>query len=188
MENNKEIIKEIVNRRSLRAIGSEPVKTEVVERLMEAANLVPSCFNKQPWRYIGIQSKNGLEKVRKGLSDGNSWAGRAPLFVLVCTKPDLDCKLEDGRHYAEFDTGMSVFSLLLQAQKEGLIGHPIAGYDQAILKKEFGIPEDTTLLTVLVLGHKGDSTLLNERQLSAENGPRVRNTKGKWFTKEKWDL
>lgn len=188
MKKDNGIIEEIIQRRSYRAISSDTIETAVVDRLMEAASLAPSCFNKQPWRYVGVQSEEGLEKIRKGLSDGNSWAARAPLFFLVCTKAELDCKLEDGRQYASFDTGMSVFSLLAQAQKEGLIGHPIAGYDQALLKKEFGIPEDIQLLTIVVLGYKGSDDALSERQRVSENGPRVRQPREKWYTKEKWEF
>ena len=182
------IIQEIAERRSFRAISDKKIDPAITERLMTAANMAPSCFNKQPWRYISVQSTEGLEKVQSGLSKGNAWANKAPLFILVTTKDDLDCKLEDGRDYAEFDTGMSVFSLLLQAQREELIGHPIAGYDQEILKKEFEIPEDIKLLTVLIFGYKGNTEALNERQLEAENGPRVRNSTEKWYSKETWNF
>ncbi len=83
---------------------------------------------------------------------------------------------------------MSVFSLLIQAQKEGLIGHPIAGYDQELLKNEFKIPAEVKLLTVLVLGYKGEDDALNERQLESENGPRVRNSVETWYAEEGWSL
>ncbi len=188
MKKDNGIIEEIFQRRSYRAISSDTIETVVVDRLLEAAALAPSCFNKQPWRFVGVQSEEGLEKIRKGLSEGNRWAAKAPLFFLVCTKADLDCKLEDGRQYADFDTGMSVLSLLVQAQKEGLIGHPIAGYNQVLLKKEFGIPEDIQLLAIVVLGFKGSVDALDERQSVTENGPRIRQPREKWYTKEKWEL
>ncbi len=188
MTENGNILNEIFERRSYRAISSEPVDKNVVERLLQAASLAPSCFNKQPWRYVSVESAEGLKKIQKGLNSGNSWAERAPLFILVCTRDDLDCKLDDGRDYAEFDTGMSVFSLLVQAQKEGLTGHPIAGYDQEILKNEFEIPGNVKLLTIVVLGYKGEADALNERQLESENGPRVRNSRDEWYAKERWNF
>lgn len=188
MEENNGIIPEISDRRSYRAISSKSLETETVNRLMQAANLAPSCFNKQPWRYITVQSETGLQKVQKGLSIGNSWAKKAPLFILVTTKNDFDCRIGDGRDYAEFDTGMSVFSLLAQAQKEGLIAHPIAGYDQKILKNEFGIPADIKLLTVIIVGSKGSDEALSEKQLESEHGPRVRNSKETWLSEEEWNF
>ncbi len=186
MEENKGIIKEIDNRRSFRGLSNKLVDVEIVERLMTAANLAPSCFNKQPWRYITVQSEPGLHKVQKGLNKGNSWAGKAPLFILVTTKDDFDCKIGDGRNYAEFDTGMSVFSLLVQVEKEGLLAHPIAGYDQELLKNEFKIPEDIKLLTILVVGYRGSDEALSEKQLESEHGPRVRNSREIWLSEEIW--
>jgi len=188
MEDTKGIVKEIGTRRSYRGLGDKTVESDKIDRIMAAANLAPSCFNKQPWRYISFQSREGLLKVQKGLNNGNSWANTAPLFILVTTKDDLDCKIGDGRNYAEFDTGMSVFSLLVQAEKEGLLAHPIAGYDQKILKIEFEIPEDVKLLTILVIGYKGITEALNEKQIESEHGPRIRNPRGKWLSNEKWNF
>jgi glutaredoxin-dependent peroxiredoxin len=188
MEKDNGIIQEITERRSYRGLSSQTVSPEIIERLMDAANLAPSCFNRQPWRYISIKSKEGLTKVQKGLNRGNNWAMKAPLFILVTTKDEFDCKNDDGRNYAEFDTGMSVFSLLLQAEHEGLLAHPIAGYDQDLLKKEFEIPEDIRLLTLIVLGYKGNTESLNDKQLESENGPRIRNPKEKWYSEEKWSF
>lgn len=188
MDENRGIIEEIVKRRSFRGLSDKLVETDKVNRILAAANLAPSCFNKQPWRYITVQSPEGLRKVQKGLNKGNSWANNAPLFILVTTKNDFDCKIGDGRNYAEFDTGMSVFSLLLQAEKEGLLAHPIAGYDQEVLKTEFKIPEDIKLLTILIVGYKGSEEALNEKQLESEHGPRVRNPREQWHSREKWDF
>jgi glutaredoxin-dependent peroxiredoxin len=186
MEKNTGIIKEISERRSFRGLSNKLIKADVLNRIMTAGNLVPSCFNKQPWRYITVQSVEGLKKVQKGLNKGNSWAMNAPLFILVSTKDDFDCKIGDGRNYSEFDTGMSVFSILIQAEKEGILAHPIAGYNQQILKDEFKIPDDIKLLTVLVLGIRGNDNILSEKQLEAENGPRIRNSRINWLSEESW--
>ena len=188
MDKNKGILEEIEKRRSFRGLSDKLVEIEKLNRIMTAASLAPSCFNKQPWRYITVKSPEGLKKVQKGLNERNSWSFNAPLFILVTTKDDLDCKIGDGRNYAEFDTGMSVFSLLVQAEKEGLLAHPIAGYDQEVLKKEFARPEDVKLLTILIVGYRGSEAALNEKQLESEHGPRVRNPEEQWHSSEKWDF
>ena len=188
MDENREIIKEIENRRSFRGLSRKIVEVDKIERIMTAASLAPSCFNKQPWRFITVQSTEGLEKVKKGLNERNSWAFNAPLYILVTTKDEFDCKIDDGRNYAEFDTGMSVLSLITQAENEGLIAHPIAGYDQEILKNEFGIPKDVKLLTILIMGYKGSEESLNEKQLESEHGPRIRNPRENWLSEETWNF
>ena len=58
----------LVARKAGRSISTEPLPGESVTQLAEAARLTPSCFNKQPWRYLFLTSKEGLEKGREALA------------------------------------------------------------------------------------------------------------------------
>ncbi|MDY7028240.1 MAG: nitroreductase family protein, partial [Spirochaetota bacterium] len=80
----------IEKRRALRGISDKTIDPEVVRRLMTAATYAPSCFNKQPWRFVVAIGEAAREKVRAGLAEGNYWALKAPVYVLAATKPDLD--------------------------------------------------------------------------------------------------
>ena len=190
MMNSGKILEEISGRRSFRAMSTREIDRKALDRIIKAAGLAPSCFNKQPWRYILVQSESGREKIHQGLKENNSWAKKAPAYIMVVTAEHLDCEIPDGRHYAEFDTGMSVFSLLIQAWSEGIIAHPIAGYSQNVIKQAFDIPDEMKLLTVLILGYKdsGAESGLTPKQLESERGPRVRNPSADWFCEEKWDF
>ncbi|MBN2509004.1 MAG: nitroreductase family protein [Spirochaetales bacterium] len=168
------IIKEINNRRAYRAISPEPVEREILTRITEAASLAPSCMNKQPWRFLILDDQAALEKGRSALSKGNYWAQKAPILVLVLTKKDLDCALNDGRDYALFDTGMAVMNLQLQAVAEGLHVHPMAGFDPAVIKKEFGITAEWIVVTVLAAGWPGTVESLSDAHREMEMAPRQR--------------
>ena len=141
---------------------------------MTAATLAPSCANKQPWRFVVTQSEDSLPRVRARLSEGNYWAQRAPVIVLVITRDDLDCRLEDDRNYALFDTGMSVMAMLTQAEAEGLYAHPMAGFDSAGLRGDFEIDDGYRLVTVIALGYPGSIEVLNEKHQDAERSARSR--------------
>ena len=80
---------------------------------MTAATFAPSCFNYQSWRFLVATNDGALAKVHNALSEGNYWVKKAPLVVVVATKPDLDCQLSDRREYAFFDCGL-VFRILLK--------------------------------------------------------------------------
>jgi nitroreductase len=97
----------IENRYSRRAMSDRPIAAEVVDRLIAAASLAPSCFNNQPWRFIAIQEDPSLSHIRESLSRGNYWAAKAPLVIAVITKKEEDCQSSHGRDYAFFDTGMA---------------------------------------------------------------------------------
>jgi nitroreductase len=170
-----EVLKLLETRRSKRALSEEKLPSEVVDRLMRAATLSPSCSNNQPWRFVLAQSDAALAKVHESLKRGNYWATRAPLIVLVISNPDLDCKANDNREYALFDTGMGVFGMLVQAEQEGLYAHPMAGFDAEKMKAAFGIEDPFQLVTVIAVGYPAsDTSMLNEKHQEQEDAPRSR--------------
>jgi nitroreductase len=107
-------------------------------------------------------------------------------MVLVATKVDLDCRLEGGRDYALFDTGMATMNLQIQATKEGLYAHPIAGFRAPELCKAMGIPEDYVLITVVIMGYPGGEEFLDEKQKAGEHGERRRKPISEVVCRDTW--
>ena len=163
----------ILARRAKRALSERPIPRALVERLLQAAHLAPSCFNNQPWRFV-VATGKALEVVKQGLSRGNYWAQRAPVIIAVTSHRDLDCKLSDGRDYFLFGCGLAVENLVLQAVQMGLIAHPIAGYHPARVKKALGIPDEHVLITLVIVGWPGDPAQLSENHREKEFSPRER--------------
>ncbi len=157
-----------------------------MRRMLTAATLAPSCSNKQPWRFVVAQSRDALDKVHRQLSGGNYWAKHAPAIVLVITHPELDCQVSDDRQYAEFDTGMAVMGLLAQAEAEGLFAHPMAGFDAAKLREEFGITDGYRLVTIVAVGYPGDESVLNRKHRELEHSERSRKALEEVVHFEKW--
>lgn len=172
----KNILPEIRQRRARRALSLQEIPEEVLHRLLESATLSASCFNNQPWRFIVLKRDCGIERGRSWLAKGNYWAQTAPVIVGVVTRPDYDCDLDEGRQYALFDCGMAVQNLQIQAQHEGLIAHPIAGFKAGELKDELGIPADHILITLVVIGYPGTDNELNEKHQELESSERVRKS------------
>ena len=181
-----EILPQIETRRARRALSEEPIPEEVLARIMTAATYAPSCFNSQPWRFLVVNQQRELEIVKENLSRGNYWAQKAPVIVLVFTKPELDCRLSDNRDYAFFSTGLAVESLMLQATKEGLIAHPIAGYKPLPLKEAFGVDSEMILLTLVIIGYPGDEAHLNDNHREQEHSARDRKPEEQVILYNRW--
>jgi nitroreductase len=181
-----DIVPELLARRARCAIAADPLPAEQVHRLLCAATLAPSCANRQPWRIVAVTGER-LPAVRQALSEGNRWASRAPLIVVMATKPSLDMRLDAGRDYAYFDLGMAALALMLQATREKLYAHPIAGYTPAAVAKAVGLPEDFVPLNLIVVGKPGDDALLNESQKAREQGPRQRKGVEEVAFRDAWD-
>ncbi|MBN2050978.1 MAG: nitroreductase family protein [Spirochaetales bacterium] len=169
-----DIMHEIEIRRARRALDTEPVREDILRRIMEAAVLAPSCFNNQPWRFLVVTGEEHLSKIHANLPGANYWVKKAPVVVAVAVRKEDDCTLSDGRDYAFFDAALAVMNLVLQATHEGLIAHPIAGYKPVEIKEALGIPQDYTLITLVALGHPGDESHLNEKHLELEHSKRDR--------------
>jgi nitroreductase len=173
-----EILNAITVRRARRAIAPKVLPDEVVNRLFEAAVLAPSCANAQPWRFFAVRSPEKLAAVRPALTEGNKWGTVAPLLVVVTTKPSLDARLEEGRDYALFDTGMATMNLMLQATAEGLYAHPIAGFNPKKVREALGLEPDLVIVTLVIVGYPGGEELLNDFQKASEKSDRTRKPLG----------
>jgi nitroreductase len=181
------LIPEIETRRARRGFAEKPLEEASLKRILEAARLAPSCANKQPWRFVLL--KGGTERVNfdKALSDGNYWAKKAPAVVLVLTNPERDMQLSDRRDYSLFDAGLAAMNLMLQAEKEGVIAHPIAGFDPEKAKAAAGVPDKEILITCIILGLPGDDKGLSDNHKEQEKAGRTRKSFDSLVSVDRWE-
>ena len=180
------LLKEIDVRRAKRALSEKEIADDVLARVMTAATYAPSAFNSQPWRFMVVTEAEALASLHEALSDGNYWAKRAPALVVVATKLSLDAQLSDGRDYALFACGLATENLVLQAFKEGLYAHPMAGYDPLVVKTAFGIPEDYIVINLIAIGYPGSEEHLGDKHVQAESSPRTRKPEQEVISFNRW--
>ena len=169
-----DILPEIEKRRAYRAMDPRPIPDDAVERILEAATLAPSCANSQAWRFVAVADSAQLGEVKKHLLPRNYWAKLAPFIVAVCVDPSDDCQQSLGREYGLFDTGLATQNLILQAVREGCYAHPIAGFDPESVKEILGVPEQTVLITLVIIAYPGDNDHLSEKHKLSETSKRRR--------------
>jgi nitroreductase len=93
-------------RRAYRSLYPAEISKDIVENLAHAASLAPSCFNKQPWRYVFTYGQEPFLELKTTLNKGNEWTHFASMIIAVFTKKDDDCIIKDLQ-YALFDTGLA---------------------------------------------------------------------------------
>ena len=170
------IVDTLMARFASRSISPEPLVQKVIDDLVEAIRLTPSCYNNQPWRYIFLHTAEGLAKAKDFMVPYNYvWASKAPLIVIGYTKKDDDCVLKDGRAYHEFDLGMATMNLMLAATAHNLVARPMAGFKPDLIETMFELPEGCKALIVLAIGkYSADESHLPEKLRGANSQPRVR--------------
>lgn len=101
---------------------------------------------------------------------GNSmknWVQKAPLIVLFVertkySKEDAmkNTYIKEGEtnpHHA-FDTGAAAMNMALQATEQGLMAHPVGGFDHAKIRSSFNIPENDNPRILMTLGYETKDT------------------------------
>lgn len=152
-------IKEL--RESKRAFKPDKVSIEKIYKILDTARWSPSAANMQPARFLVLNTKESIEKIKPALAEGNYWALAAPVIVVVFSKPELDYQSDKIKYYT-FDSGQAVMSLIYAAVDNGLMAHPMAGFDGEKVKEIFKIPSDMDVIVVIAIGYKGNSNDLDE--------------------------
>lgn len=155
-------------RRAYRALGPAEITDGTLKELAGAAQLMPSCFNNQPWKFVFVRSKDALAKVHATLSKNNDWCKSGSLIVAAFAAKDYDCVIKEREYYL-FDLGLATAALVLRATELGLVAHPIAGFDNHKAAEALGIPPGKTVLTLVIVGKKSaDLSALTPQQAEGE--------------------
>lgn len=109
-------------RSSARTFVDRAIAPEVLTRVLDAVRYAPSAHNRQPWRFVLLESNDILTGI---LSPGNEWVLKAPAVMVVYREAQSD----------SFDMGLAVQNLVLSATEQGLSAHIVGGFDADVLAK-----------------------------------------------------
>jgi nitroreductase len=155
-----DILPQIKNRKSPLVFKEDAIEKQKIEALIEAARWAPSCFNKQSWNYVFVH-KNDIQRkeLEAALSLGNGWAKRAPYLVAVGANPANACKT-NGLPYYVYDVALSVMTLAIEAEHQGLRVHQMAGWKEDKVKQALRFPDGYRIVVVFALGYEGEARRL----------------------------
>ena len=173
---------------SPRAFSEQPVEPEKLLSLFEAARWAPSSNNEQPWSFLMATKEDelGYRRLFDCLKEGNKkWAFRAPVLALSVARLNFEDDGTSNRH-AFHDTGMAVFSLVIQATALGLIVHQMAGYDVEKARKDLKIPAGHDPVAMIAIGYSGDPSQLPDYLRERELKPRDRKAISEFVFSAEW--
>jgi len=138
----------IERRRSIRRCRPDTIAPEVIERLLLAATQAPSAHNRQPWRFVVLDTPAGKERratamaqrlrqdrtadkddpqaIEADVSRSHTRITMSPVNIVVCVDMgDMDSYPDERRRNAEYlmavqSAAMATQNLLLAAEHEGL--------------------------------------------------------------------
>ncbi|MCB9737841.1 MAG: nitroreductase family protein [Deltaproteobacteria bacterium] len=160
--------------------ASRDVDLRTLHGLLEAARWAPSCSNEQPWRFVlgarGVDDahQGRWQAIFDGLAGGNKpWCKDASAFVVTLATRTFAASGKQNA-WAWHDVGAAGLAIALQGHARGVVAHPMAGYEEADLRRSLDLPEDLDVVAVWALGFPGPADALEEPFRSRELAPRVR--------------
>ena len=148
-------------RRSIRRFLADPVEPEKLRACLEAARIAPSAHNVQPWRFVvvddpGLKDRLAAEAF-SGLFAGSKFAAKAPVLIVVLTKPDLLANRLGGRlqgvRYHLIDIGIAGEHAVLQAEELGLATCWMGWFNYRRARRVLAIPRKFKIVAILAVGY-----------------------------------
>ena len=137
---------EVINaRRSIRKYRSEPVSNEKLEMILEATRLAPSAGNRQPWRFVLVQSANRKKALAKAAND-QLFLGDAAVIVVGVGDPEVSAR------WYEKDTMIALEHMVLAATALGYGTCWIGAFDEDEIKNLLKIPARMRVVALLSIG------------------------------------
>lgn len=173
-------------RRSIRRYLPWPVARELVDSLLETAVTAPSAHNRQPWRFLVIETQAEKENLARSMGkrlradrsrDGDpadaidadvarshARLTGAPVLILVCmTMADMDRYADEKRNQAERlmaaqGTAMAAQNLLLAAHAAGLGACWMCAplFCPETVSAALALPSDWEPQAIVTLGYAAD--------------------------------
>jgi nitroreductase len=169
------IDEDFLARWSPRAFAPSALTEADLQPLFEAARWAPSAYNHQPWRFAwALRGDAHWDDYVSALLPFNAgWAGKASALLFLLSDRLI---LAPGKSEpqpattASFDTGAAWAYLALQATKQGLSTHAMAGFDATRAAEVTGAGDRYKVEVAIAIGRRGDKAELPEA-LQAREGP-----------------
>jgi nitroreductase len=134
----------IKNRKSIRKFKEHNIKSEEIQKIMDAAILAPSAKNLQPCKFIIVESQKKKEELAKACL-GQDFIASASIIIVCVINESLS-------KWTTLDAGIAIQQMVLQAQELEYGSCWIGALNQEEVKQVLNIPAHLKVVAVLPIG------------------------------------
>jgi nitroreductase len=153
MDKVENLFEVMYKRRSIRKyVEDKTVEKDKIIMLLKAAMAAPSACNLQPWEFIIIDEKEGLNKLKDCIDSKNGRNYNAPAAFVVCGNTSYIPWEGNG----ELDCSAAIENILLAATALGLGAVWIGAADTEAVRALLDIPEHVAVISVIFFGYPAE--------------------------------
>lgn len=152
-----EIIKSILNRRSIRAFSNQEIDKKTVQTLLDCALAAPSGMNQQTWQFTAIMNQEKILAFAKAVGKA---LGRDEGYNMYCPKVLIITSNDKESRFKEVDNACAMENIYLAANSFGLgcvwINQVKDCFDVPEVRQfltDFGIPENHGVYGCAAIGY-----------------------------------
>ena len=189
---SNELMREMLNRRSIRNFSSEEIPDLVIKNVLKTAMTAPSGANKQPWKFVVVKDLSIKKKIRTAaeqeekkfynqratkewLKDlnkfGTSWKKpfleTAPALIVVFRQSyDNSEKGKRKNYYVNESVGIACGFLLMALQNAGLVSLTHTPSPMGFLEDILGRPKNEKAYLLIPVGFPAENAevpILNKK-------------------------
>ena len=129
----------IASKRDTRSYADRPIPDDVQQRILDAGRVAGSATNRQPWRFLVVESAERRERLAEAVYVPDNVRG-AQLVVAVQSS-------------ASVDVGRCMQNLMLAAWNDGVASCPNGIADPEKARAALGLGDDDAVANVLTFGY-----------------------------------
>lgn len=137
----------ITSRRNVRSFSGDPVSSDHLDQILEAARRTPSSRNTQPWDFVLVTDRAQLQEL------ATVWVGAGHVATSAATIALVTRDDPEHARRVQFDLGQATMSIMLAAVDLGIGSCHSAVGDQEHARRLLGLPEDRTCEFLISLGY-----------------------------------
>lgn len=154
------------HRYSCRSYSDKPVARDLIMASLDAARLAPSACNRQPWKFLVIDTPELRAAIQK--SYGREWFDEAPVYVVALGLHDEAWHRPfDGKDHTDVDVSIAVEHFCLAAATLGLGTCWVCNFDPAVLREALSIPEGVEPIAIIPVGYPAEGSQVPEKKRKA---------------------
>jgi nitroreductase len=128
---------------AVRKFQDNPVRPEVVRRIVEAGRLTGSSMNRQPWHFIVVENRDTLRQLG-ALAKTGPYIAQAPLAIVVAIERTM---------FSVSDASRAIQSMILTAWSEGVGSNWVGFRGLEEVKSLLSIPDELEVLAIIPFGY-----------------------------------
>ena len=149
-----DVFEAITKRYSCRSFKPEPIETEKLDKILEAARLAPSARNLQDWRFV-VVTDPGTKKQLSIAANNQKPLAQAGAVVVACSNSDYVMRC--GQSIAPIDIAIALEHIALQAVELGLATCWIGSFYPEKVRAILNIPNDIAIIELMTVGYPADT-------------------------------